>query len=136
MNLINLKRMFNHILLNVPKKNLVMKYFRDGDEISHECDSVGCIIGHCTILDDLENLSFKDDGKIDFFKWSEEFTGLTPYWGKWEWNWCFSSYWNDDKEQILLRLKYIIDNQSVPEDWDRNSDYILPLQKLEPYEFD
>ena len=132
MNLTNLKRMYNHILLNVSEKNLGMRYFRYGDEFSHECKSVGCVIGHCTILDKWKNIP-KSNRKINFTKWSEDFTDLISYSEKWDW--CFSGRWSNDKDQILLRIKYLIDNQEVPEDFN-DFDYILPTQKLELYELD
>ena len=132
-NYLNLKRMFNHILLNVPEENITMRYFRLVNRVSHECKSAGCIIGHCTILDNYENIIKDDIGQIDFIEWSENFTGLTSYTDNW--NWCFGGSWLDNKTQILLRLKYFIDNQSVPCDWDIfNYKYILPEQKLEPYD--
>ena len=139
MNLINLKRIFNHILLNVSQENLEMKHYRCGDECSHECDSAGCVIGHCTILDEWENIPKSYfNGKIKFSEWSEQFTSLEHLTDNW--NWCFGGEWYDNKNQILLRIKYLIDNQAVPEDWWYNwgtkYNYILPLQKLEPYEFD
>ena len=134
MNLINLKRMFNHILKNVPEEKLKMILYRYGDEFSHECDSVGCVIGHCIILDEWENVpKYIFNQKINFSEWSEQFTSL-EYLSD-NWIWCFSGEWPDDKTQILLRIKYFIDNQSIPEDWDyNNNNYILPFEKLEPYE--
>ena len=131
MNLINLKRMYNHILENVPHEKIKMRYFRDGNKFSHECGSTGCVIGHCTILDDFQNIPFNDIGEIDFEKWSENFTGLKPFYKVW--NWCFSPRWPNIKEQILLRIKYLIDNQTIPKDFN-DYDYILPIQKLELYE--
>ena len=129
MNLTNLKKIFNHILLNVPEENINMMNFRIGDEISHECKSVGCIIGHCVILDDYKNIPFNYYGKIDFEEWSGNFTELIPY--SINWLWCFGGLWPNNKEQILLRLKYFIKNKKPPKDW--YYDYILHINKLEPY---
>ena len=133
MNLTNLKRMYNHILENVPEEKIDMEKFRDDDDfINHECGSTGCVIGHCVILDDYKNLPFFN-GKIFFKLWSEEFTGINRK--ELIWNWCFSSNWSNNKEQILLRIKYLIDNKCVPYHFE-SYDYILPTIKLEPYELD
>ena len=135
-NYLNLKRMFNHILLNVPDKKINMEVYRTGKTIKAKCGSTGCVIGHCTILDDYENIPKNQNGKINFFRWSLFFTGLEH---NKNWLWCFGAGWPDNKTQILLRLKYFIDNQSTPEDWDCNwdcnwgYDHILPFEKLEPY---
>ena len=130
-NYLNLKRMFNHILLNVPQEMIKMSTYRFVNQTSHECNSTGCIIGHCTILDDYKNIPKHQSGEINFELWSEKFTGLNHI--DFEWLWCFSGGWPNNKEQILLRLKYFIDNQDINEDWE-DYNYLLPQQKLEPYE--
>ena len=123
--------MFNHVLENVPEEKIQMENFRSSnDKTSHECQTVGCIIGHCTILDNYENIP-KFLSEIDFFKWGLIFTGMYLYSNKWEF--CFGALWPNDKEQILLRIKYLIDNQDIPDDWVSNYGYKLPLEKLEPY---
>ena len=131
MNLNNIKRIFNHIFYNVPVNKIKMSLFRTGSRKKHECQTVGCIIGHCTILDDYENIPKHQSGEINFKLWSEQFTGLNIDSNEWEW--CFGGEWPNNKGQILLRLKYLIDNQSVPNDWD-NYNYYLPIKNLEPYE--
>lgn len=131
-NYLNLKRMFNHVLLNIPEHKIKMNVFRTGKKDIHKCGSSGCVIGHCIILDDWKNITFLG-GEIDFYLWSSNFTGI--YCQSDLWKWCFSGKWPDNKEQILLRIKYLIDNQSVPEDWDDcdNRKYLLPVQELVPY---
>ena len=136
-NYLNLKKMFNHILLNVPEEMINMRFYRDGEdnEKLHECKSTGCIIGHCTILDNYENIPKKQNFEgvisIRFTSWSEQFTGLSSFSDNW--NWCFGQNWPNNKEQILLRIKYLIDNRDTPLDWLCNHNYILPIKKLEPY---
>ena len=141
-NYLNLKRIFNYILENVPEDMIIMYNYRLGSLKSHECESAGCIIGHSVILDDWNNIPKLQDESIDFRKWSEQFIGLDDYDNKWRW--CFSAGWpNGNKEQILLRLKYLIDNQKLPDDWDLdeghifissfNYDYLLPVTDLTPY---
>lgn len=132
MNLTNLKKMFNHVLLNVPEKKIKMVSYRTGDYDKHACDSTGCVIGHCTILDEWENIPIHHD-RINFRLWSEKFTGL--YCESLKWKWCFRSIWPNKKEQILLRIKYLIDNQAIPEDWNCYDPYYkLPVVELKPYE--
>lgn len=129
MNLFNLKRMFNHILLNVPKEKINMLQFRDSIDLkSHECQTAGCIIGHCIILDEWKNIPKLKDGSINFLRWSYYFTGLFPYSDTWKF--CFGMNLPNDKEFILSRLKNFIDNNG------RISYFhdIIPLNKLTPYE--
>lgn len=139
-NYLNLKRMYNHILLNVPQEKIDMSVFRfrNDDKGSHMCNSVGCVIGHCTILDDFENIPLDYDGNIIFTFWSNDFTGMNHK--SEEWRWCFSGEWCNDKVQILLRIKYLIEKETAPRDWGNgwgyNYNYLLPVKELEPYELD
>ena len=139
MNLVNLKKMFNYILLNVPKENIEMGTYRPNCDLKfHECKSTGCVIGHCTILDDYEDIPKLINDDIDFNLWSEKFTNIDCFSKNWEW--CFGALWPNDKDQILLRLKYLIDNGMPPYDWedlnDSNYKYLLPEIKLEHYELE
>lgn len=132
-NYLNLKKMYNHILLNVPEEMIRMDFYREKGFCSvHQCESVGCVIGHCVILDDWANVPFKDDS-INFDDWSEEFTGISSI--SEIWSFCFSSIWPNNKEQILLRLKFLIDNQTIPFEFKgfNKYDIKLPLLELTPY---
>lgn len=134
MNLTNLKRMFNYILLNVPEEKINMSQFRDSIDLkSHECKSIGCIIGHCTILDKYENIPKKNNGELDFLKWSEKFTDLE--FNSNEWEWCFGSSWQKyyktaTKEQILLRLRFIIKNKRVPVKFKPKGRFLYYLESI------
>ena len=137
MNLINLKRMYNHVLLNVSEKNLGMTCYRTSSYKSHECESTGCVIGHCVIIDDYKNIPLDYKGNIDFTDWSEKFTGIKC--SSFIWAWLFGCNWPSNKEQILLRFKYLIEYQKHPDNWSTPGSgcyytYILPKQKLIPYE--
>ena len=133
MNLMNLKKIFNYILINVPQEKIQMNLYRlYENRNNHECKSVGCIIGHSIILDKWENIPKCGNDEINFKLWSEQFTGLNTDSNQWEW--CFGGKWSDNKEQILLRIKYLIDNQKTPKEWSGYY-YVLPVIKLEPYEF-
>ena len=134
-NYLNLKKMFNHILENIAEEKINMSSYRNNhdDFFSHECGSTGCIIGHCLILDDWNNIPKYKKGNISFRRWSKIFTGIKNQSS--EWSWCFGIWWPNNKEQILLRLKYFIDNKKIPDGWDSHShyDFLLPVEKLEPY---
>ena len=128
-NYLNLKKMFNYVLKKVPENMIKMVAYRAEQNNTHKCGSTGCVIGHCVILDEWENIPKNPFGNINFEHWSEKFTGLNT--NSDEWEWCFSPCWPDDKKQILLRIKYLIDNQCIPEEWD--SDYLLPVIRLKSY---
>jgi len=120
MNKENLLRMAKH-LKNVPRKLFSMEMFRycdnSGDMIP-ECNSVGCIIGHCVILDEWEEVP-KVFGVIDFLQWSEKFTGilsLSP-----EWHWCFSGKWSTVDNTVdgaIARIIWLLEN-GLPENWHK-----------------
>lgn len=77
MNKENLQRMADYVR-TIPQEKFHMRFLRSGDKKTHACNSVGCVLGHCTILDK-ENELPRDDflGSIAFFKWAEIFTGIT-----------------------------------------------------------
>ena len=87
MNRENLQRMADYIK-TIPQDKFAMNQFRaDEDFLSYQCGTVGCVVGHCTILDE-KPLPRRIDGiSIDFTKWSEAFTGIQFYSN--EWDWCF-----------------------------------------------
>jgi hypothetical protein len=119
MNKENLQRMADYIR-TVPREKFDMLEFRGGEGKKAECDSVGCVIGHCTVLD-AENIKarFTDvDGEIRFAIWSEEFTGLSLH--RSGWDWCFSADWiyiDNTPEGAALRIEWLIEN-GLPEDAD------------------
>ena len=132
-NYLNLKRMFNHILENVPEEKIKMSLYRPlFEQTSHECQTVGCVLGHSVILDNWDNVPKKSSNNINFRKWSELFTNIKYH--SYCWYWCFGASWPNDKEQILLRIKYLIDNKNMPDDWDGFSySYELENINLEKY---
>ena len=117
MNKENLQRMADYIR-TIPQGKFDMQVWRNGQEEKAECDSVGCVIGHCTVLD-AENIEkfigFWD--KIDFDTWSEFFTGIDT--GSAKWYWCFDADWHyrdNTPEGAALRIEWLIKN-GVPENW-------------------
>jgi hypothetical protein len=113
MNKENLQRMADHIR-TIPQEKFGMAYYRRGDRHTAECNSLGCVLGHCTVLDSGELPRFSN-GSIDFIAWEESFTGTTQE----EWDWCFSGNWaevDDTSEGASLRIEWLIKN-GLPEDY-------------------
>ena len=124
MNKANLKKAIYHIKHNVKKKNFDMGVFRIGDNSSPECGSVGCIIGHCTVLDDPANLSRFTYGDIKFCHWSYQFFGI--YKNSAEsiliWDFMFSGLWSfgkntPTKKQAVKRMKYVLKHGTYPSEF-------------------
>jgi hypothetical protein len=128
MNKQNLQRMADHIR-TVPDYDFNMEVFRLWGNKSRKCTTVGCVIGHCTVLVPDNTLPRFSNGYIDFCQWSEEFTGLL--YDDPEWHWCFSSVWgyvNHDNtpEGAALRIEWLI-NKGLPEDWEEQMIGKVPL---------
>lgn len=113
MNKENLQRMADHIR-TIPQEMFGMSDYRTGDRHTAECDSVGCVLGHCTVLETGELPRYLNRS-IDFIAWEESFTGTTQE----EWEWCFSDNWSETDntpEGAALRIEWLIKN-GLPEDW-------------------
>jgi len=125
MNRHNLQRMADYIR-TVPQEKFSMDLYRHGREQKHRCGSVGCVIGHCTILGD-EHIPRHDNGNIDFETFSEDFTGLDA--GRSAWNWCFSDQWHytdNTPTGAALRIEWLLNN-GLPENWDDQMNGRAPL---------
>jgi hypothetical protein len=126
MNIPNLLKMAEYIA-TVPQEMFDMKYYRERDDFaSHKCNSVGCVLGHCTVLDKAAKLP-KHFSEIDFVDWSEGFTGIGFMDN--EWNWCFHGMWNEvDNTPIgaSKRIKYLIEH-GLPENWREQMNGEAPL---------
>ena len=129
---IQLKRLItsrDYLLKNVSSSQFNMRIYRDFyKRTNYECDSVGCAIGHLTILDE----KFKTDkdyfryGKcINFTKWSENYFKLKFS----HYVFLFSSGWGqlfplyDGEKQLvhcIERFDYLIKNKIVPEGFVKN----------------
>lgn len=116
MNRNNLQRMIDH-LSTVPEDKFDMGSFRSSyhDRGNTECNSVGCVIGHCTILAP-ELVIKRMDGTIQFCNWSKKFTGLDIDTN--EWDWCFSGLWDAVDNTIKgaqQRIKYLLNGGEIPD---------------------
>ena len=126
-NLDNLLKMADYIE-TVPQHRFDMKSYRYWDESEPECSSVGCIIGHCTILDN-EDLPRLWSGKIDFNEWSEKFIGTKEYSA---WRYLFGGEWehiDNTPEGAAKRIRYYVAN-GLPENWFEQMDGEEPLSYL------
>jgi len=129
-NLENLLKMADYIE-TVPQDRFDMSRYRYGDTISHECNSVGCIIGHCIILDNLDNedLPRRESKNINFLKWSEKFIGTDEHS---VWVYLFWANWrNTDNTPTgaAKRIRYYIVN-GLPENWYDQMLGVAPLSYL------
>lgn len=114
MNRENLQKMANHIK-TIPQKRFSMAEFRTfndpKDMETHECNTIGDVIGHCTVLDNEDNIPRMMTGVIDFNKWSAVYTGLSI--DSIEWLWCFSKHWvNTDNTPTgaSKRIEWLLKN--------------------------
>lgn len=123
MNVKNLERTIE-MLKGIPQEKFDMRSFRKhtNDE-GHICGSVGCIVGHATMLDTEENIKdymdFPDE--IEFYEWSLYFYDLYKtrnvydlYKTRNVWDYMFSEQWADYErtntpEHAIYRIQKIID---------------------------
>jgi len=117
MNKDNLLKMANHIE-TIPQKDFDMGNFRKGGPSNEfQCNTVGCAVGHCTILD-IGNVkkNFMDvNGYIEFSYWSKDFTGV---YDMEQWQYLFGGGWSitDNTSQgTANRIRYVV-KHGFPED--------------------
>lgn len=118
MNKENLQRMADYIK-TIHENSFDMGYFRrlPYDRNSYECQAIGCVIGHCTVLDEPINIPRYTDNRINFSKWSEKFTGLSHYSDKWDW--CFNAKWQNTDDTPIgasKRIEYLLE-YGLPDNW-------------------
>jgi len=128
MNRENLKLMADYIE-TIPQEKFDMERFRTGEKVKHKCNSVGCILGHCTVLNK-NPLPLYKSGNIDFYAWSKEFTGLDP--DSSEWAYLFASEWEDGDNTptgAAKRIRYLLEN-GLPEDLYKQMHGRAPISYL------
>jgi len=128
MNTENLNRMADYIE-TIPLEKFNMATYRTGESIKHECNSVGCVIGHCTVLDK-RPLPILRSGDIDFNDWSLDFTGLDP--NSNEWRYLFASEWEDvDNNPVgaAKRIRHFLEN-GLPKNWYEQMEGYAPLSYM------
>ena len=115
MNTERLKQLRN-LIIQVPNDLFDMSYFRKAWDVSrlHECKTVGCLLGHSTVLDLPENVDkFRNEnGFIDFKKWGESFYEMEI--GTNAWDFIFNGFWSwtpqtKNKYHAIYRIQKILD---------------------------
>lgn len=121
MNKENLQKMADYIK-TIPPETFHMSHYRDDSAFDRECKSVGCVIGHCTVLDDEENIPRDPTNNINFQKWSLKFTGLgigDNDQKQDQWSWCFSAAWSHKDNTptgASKRIEWLLKN-GLPKNW-------------------
>ncbi len=110
----NLKRTRKHIAeVNGSMINMDNYRFDDSGRYNPECGSIGCIVGHATVLDAKNVIkNFTNKKGIKFSLWSEEFFGI--YRESYLWNYLFGYNNPDIKDYHLYRMDYIIAGNEAP----------------------
>jgi len=115
----------------IPQEKFDMSAYRTGQRTAHECDSVGCVVGHCTVLDK-NPLPMNGLYNIDFLAWSRKFTGLDSYSDNNKCHYLFSFFWtavDNTPVGTAKRIRYIIEH-GLPEDWYEQMHGRAPLSYL------
>jgi hypothetical protein len=126
-NLENLIRMADYIE-TVPQEKFDMWRYRYGNQLKPECDSVGCVVGHCTILED-GNLPRLGSYLINFSKWVRKFIGTDS--NRVE-LYLFSSDWvhtDNTPAGAAKRIRYYVAN-GLPENWQDQLHGEAPLSYI------
>jgi hypothetical protein len=114
MNIKNLQAIAD-LCRTIPQEKFNMMRYRKGDCITPECNSVGCVLGHSTVLDS-GTLPRHSDGNINFELWGERFTGLRD--NSPESRWCFGGFWwGCDNSPIgaAKRIEYLLAGKELPD---------------------
>lgn len=118
MNKENLLKMADYIE-TIPQESFDMSDYRTGQWETPECNSVGCIIGHCTVLDKVTAANVKMwDETIDFQLWSYSFTKINVESA--EWDYLFHSMWkyaDNTPTGAAKRIRYFVEN-GLPDTWE------------------
>jgi len=112
MNVRNLQRMANYIR-TIPQDRFSMSTYREDESNTAECNTVGCVVGHCTILDK----ELFNENKGDFGIWIRHYAGFS--FSSPEWDWCFDPAWSctdNTPSGAAKRIEWLIEN-GLPNDW-------------------
>jgi hypothetical protein len=137
-NIENLKKMAQYVE-NLPQSVFDMSIFRHRDIFprTHECKTVGCIIGHCTVLDPntlpVDDFFSVDYPIINFYRWCFNFTGIHTHIDQDEFIFLFGADWykiDNTPKGAAQRIRYFIE-YGLPENWDEQMTGNAPLSYLE-----
>jgi len=104
------------IIPDDPQEKVDISAFLAGRKTAHECGGVGCILGHCTVID-RNPLPMDSLGEIDGYAWSLDFTGLGP--NSIEWHYLFAGFWiygDNTPTGAASRIRHFLE-KGVPDDW-------------------
>jgi len=110
----------------IPQEMFNMRLYRTGEKVNRECGSVGCVIGHCTILDE-NPLPLYRSGNVNFYEWSEHFTGSDPLSD--ESTYLFSGLWDgvdNTPTGAAKRIRHFL-LRGLPQNWYEQMKGIEPL---------
>jgi len=104
------------LIEKIQQRRFSMICFREGQEKKPKCNSVGCIVGHSTVLAP-ELLQFEWNDDINFVAFSEDFFGLEV--GSNDWMYLFAASWrhtDNTPKGSAKRLRYYAVN-GLPKNW-------------------
>lgn len=131
-NIKNLRKVAKY-MPTIPKKDFAMDSYRSStDEVpdscmSHNCNTIGCILGHATILFPFNQIPKYLSGNINFNELSGIFFGINNW--KKEWSFLFGPEWyNSDNtpEGASRRILYFLEN-GLPSNWDEQMMGLGPI---------
>lgn len=123
-NLVELKR-WRDFTETIPAEMIAMECWRQGSRFTPKCDSVGCIVGHCTGLYQADELPRDNYGIIEFNEVTSRFLGITST-AKDVWKFLFDSAWGyqyytdtcgTQKAFALHRMDYVLKHGDAPRYW-------------------
>lgn len=118
MNRENLLRAIEH-MKTVNADQFDMTVFNDGSDYDfdfNECNSAGCIIGHCAVIDKKRFFEISQETQLNgpYHNWSIEFFGIgNKDMHTAEWLWLFGQAWNETDNTLkgaIARMQYVYDN--------------------------
>jgi len=98
------------LIETIPQEEFDMRTCRAGQKYTDKCDSVGCIVGHCTVLAP-ELISRDIGGEIDFCNFTLAFFGFN--WPSDDWLYLFAPSWIDTDNTpkgSAQRMRYYVAN--------------------------
>ena len=114
------------LIEKIPQRKFNMRSFRKGQRSTAKCGSVGCIVGHSTLL--ASNLISRDlDREIDFISFSFAFFGIR--WSSNDWSYLFSGDWvrtDNTPTGSASRMRYYAAH-GLPENWRAQTTGDAPL---------
>lgn len=113
MNRENLQKAADYIR-TIPQEMFNMDRMRDwGDDFTHECKTVGCVIGHSVAIFPWDQIPKFRDGSIIYSEFSIAFFQLNPAKDVAAWAWCFGPNWSvidNTPKGAALRIEWLIKN--------------------------